>query len=157
MPRRTGLVFLLGLGLALPTGGRAQEPLRDTSIVRPPARLSAGRRVGATLASTYVGFGVGHRILGYDKQAHVFAKTQLIGAGAFFGSVALLPAIGIDGTPVAYGGAGLFVGSKIVEVIDVIVRPIMQRQPAVAPSTSRAVLTPVVLQRHAGLAVRYRF
>ena len=89
---------------------------RDTYI---PTRT----RVTAAVFSATLGFGLGHKMIGSDAVGSTFRLTQLggmaaatVGLGLGFGGEAV-------GLPIFWGGVGTYLGSRVWEIIDVIVRP----------------------------------
>lgn len=93
---------------AQPAGIRRTTPIPDAS------------RVTAAVFSVAVGFGSGHAMIG--APAKPFLATQLGGMGVASLGLGLAFSGQKGGRPLFWTGAGLFVGSRVWEVIDIFTR-----------------------------------
>lgn len=79
-------------------------------------------RLTAAAFSALVGFGSGHKLLEAEAGG-TFETTQFAGLGASAGGLVLAFGGQKVGLVLLYGGIAVFAGSRIWEVVDVIVRP----------------------------------
>jgi hypothetical protein len=135
-----GSVFLYGVPalVDLSTGGAyvfSPDTIHTTFIhgarAAPVAiaRVPGSARATAAALSAVLGFGSGHALLGYDAMGARFRNAQLVGVVMFAVGVGA----GFDGNdsgqPVAVAGAGMFIVSRVWELLDVVQRSNPSRAP----------------------------
>jgi hypothetical protein len=149
-----------------PSAGDAQSP--------DARHISGGRRIGAAVVSGYIGLGVGHNIIGYGDVAKPFRYSQL-GAVAALLTGTVLGFSGCDapssctsnevGEVLFVGGVVVYLGSRVWEFLDVLVRPAVhnarvdraRRNSGISDAAS-VDLIPVINgdRKGLGLAIRFR-
>lgn len=95
--------------------------LPDVMPPRGDSRISNVRLGGAAVMSVYLGWGVGHAIIGYGKAGRICPQTQGVGVlamgvgivGGYAGNKSLC-------LPLAYSGFTIYVGSRLWEVVDLL-------------------------------------
>lgn len=145
-----------------PDVGASQAPEKQ--------KPSGVARVSATAVSLSLGLGIGHFMLGYSKQGRAFGITQLAGLASGVAGIAIgLSAWNshdsglkdVIAAPLLFGGLALYAGSRVWELVDVIVRSGADRQSndksMNAEEASSIEVTPFVQAEHSGVALRFRF
>jgi hypothetical protein len=171
-----GAVLVLLCG---PSIGAAQT---DTTITRADSsrdstaipRFGGIRHTAGILTSGFVGFGLGHLIIGDRPRFKRFALMEAggllafgVGAGLGVGStcedVRKCPGIAVA-AGLAFGGIYTYIGSRLWELMDVTMRPALWPKAATAAprdsvplAPARLSVAPVVLPRDVGLAVSVRW
>ena len=140
--------------------GDVTPPPIDTTKALQDRRISDGSRVGAIIVSSMIGLGIGHSVMGFNRVGRTFLITQ--GAGAVLAVLAF--GLGASGEPVFWGGTTLYLGSRVWEFVDVVVRPAAHNARIdAAEDASRtqsrleARLSPVFDRGRQGLALSVRF
>lgn len=120
---------LLTLLFLLPAGAGAQAGARR--LARDTTYISGGRRLGAVVVDAYVGLGSGELILGNSDRARRFLWTQ---TGSLVVAATGLLMTGCSdphpctndtiGQTLFFGGAAVYVGSRVWELVDVIAWPV---------------------------------
>jgi hypothetical protein len=143
---------------------------------QPPAaqHISGTKRVGAAVISGYIGLGIGHNIIGYGKVAEPFRYSQLGGLAAMLAGLALgfsgcdAPSLCTSndaGEAMFVVGLVAYLGSRVWEFIDVLVRPFAHnagvdkaRRDSGISEAASVNLVPVINgeRRGLGLAIRVR-
>ena len=139
----------------------APPPTIDTARTFLDHRITDGSRFGAIVVSSMIGLGIGHHVMGFSNVARTFFLTQGAGVGLMFVGFGL----GDDAGGVAFfGGMALYVGSRVWEFADVVIRPTVHnaRIDAAADASNRqrgpqARLSPVFSGGRQGLALSISF
>lgn len=131
----------------------------DTARAFQDRRISDGSRFGAILVSSMVGLGLGHKVMGFTDVGRAFLMTQGAGVGLAVAAFGL----GEAGEFVFFGGAALYIGSRVWEFADVVIRPAAHNARIDAadksrpPRGSQARISPVIKRGQQGLAVSISF
>jgi hypothetical protein len=162
------------IAAAVPGGARAQTRPVGVAPTEAPAkgRIATKNRIAAAAVSGYLGFGVGHYVVGFGEEGEIFRWTQV--GSLLTGSVALASGVagcwddeGCGSTSISevvfYTSAAVFIGSRIWELGDVIIRPTLHNsrikaaqsaEPGIDPVYS---VTPIIGSKGQGLMLSIRF
>ena len=136
-------------------------PTIDTTRTFLDHRITDGSRFGAIVVSSMIGLGLGHHVMGFSNVGRTFFLTQGAGVGLMVVGLGLWN----DAGGVAFfGGMALYVGSRVWEFADVVIRPTVHnaRIDAAAEATNgqrgpQARLSPVFSGGRQGLALSVSF
>ena len=118
MITQRGWLLVAVLCLSSPAHGQDGSADSTSTTGRGP---SGARRVGAVAVDAYVGFGTGQLIMGNVHKAAIFAAAEVATVGVFAAGIFVGASGRSVGLPVAYSGAGAYIGLRLWEFGDVLV------------------------------------